>query len=115
MDNINCSSCHCELLDRLVEVMHYFHCEEPEELENLLRLPKDSLTSLFRTGARELPVELLSILGSAGVRKEFITSGSGSLLSDTMDSDRLEVMKRHAAHLLKIICKYGKIFDRQEG
>ncbi|MFH1070272.1 MAG: hypothetical protein V1794_11685 [Candidatus Glassbacteria bacterium] len=115
MTVFRCAACSCGLLDRLMEVMRHFHCEDPEELESLLRLPKDSLTTLFRNQAENLPETVLRVLGSAGVRKEFITAGTGSLLADSMDGDRLEVLKRHAAHLLKVICKYSKTYERSQG
>jgi len=36
------------VLDHLVEVMRHFHCDEPTELEHLLKLPPESLVELFR-------------------------------------------------------------------
>ena len=91
-------------LDRLVEVMRHFHCGEPGELEKLLMLPEDSLLGLFRAHSLELPETVVRTLEAAGIRREFILRGSGMMLSDKMDEERLIVLKRHAAHLLKVIC-----------
>jgi len=92
-----------EVLDRLVEVMRHFHCEEPGEFEKLLRLREDSILSLFQGKSINLQGNVIRILGRAGIRREFILQGKGSMLSDTCDSGRLVIMKRHAAHLLKVI------------
>jgi hypothetical protein len=92
-----------EILDRLVEIMRHFHCEEPGEFEKLLRLRKDSILRLFQGKSVNLQGNAIRILGRAGIRREFITQGKGSMLSDTCDFGRLEIMKRHAAHLLKVI------------
>ena len=104
-----------EPLDRLVEVMRHFHCGEPRELENLLRLPEDSLLGLFRERSRELPETVVRSLEAAGIRREFILRGSGMMLSDKMDAGRLRVMKRHAAHLLNVICGADRALGEGEG
>ena len=58
-----------EVLDRLMEVMHHFHCEEPKELERLLKLPEDSLVGLFRTHSADLPRNIVRVLEAAGIRR----------------------------------------------
>ena len=102
-----------EVLDRLVEVMRHFHCEEPKELERLLNLPEDSLVGLFRTHSADLPRNIVRVLEAAGIRREFMVHGRGSMFSDTVDRQRLEVMKRHAAHLLKVICSNYRLLRRK--
>lgn len=102
-----------EVLDRLVEVMRHFHCEEPKELERLLKLPEDSLVGLFLTHSADLPRNVVRVLEAAGIRREFMVHGSGSMFSDTVDRQRLEVMKRHAAHLLKMICSNYRLLRRK--
>lgn len=92
-------------LDRLIEVMHHFHCREPAELEELLELPDDSLTAMFRKRSAALPREVEDGLYRCGVRRAYIRHGSGSMLDDGIDANRLKVMMRHAAHLLKVICR----------
>ncbi|MBW7996126.1 MAG: hypothetical protein FVQ81_06045 [Candidatus Glassbacteria bacterium] len=94
-----------EQLDRLLEVMHHFHCREPGELEELLELPAESLTGLFSGSAGGLSEEAERGLARAGVREQYIRDGSGSMLEDAIDVERLAVMARHAAHLLKVICR----------
>ena len=102
-----------EVLDRLVEVMRHFHCEEPKELERLLKLPEDSLVGLFLTHSADLPRNVVRVLEAAGIRREFMVHGRGSMFSDTVDRQRLEVMKRHAAHLLKVICSNYRLLRRK--
>ena len=102
-----------EVLDRLVEVMRHFHCEEPKELERLLKLPEDSLVGLFRTRSADLPRNVVRVLEAAGIRREFTVHGRGSMFSDTVDPQRLELMKRHAAHLLKVICNNYRLLRRK--
>ncbi|HUU30115.1 MAG TPA: hypothetical protein VM123_20110 [archaeon] len=104
-----------EVLDRLVEVMHHFHCEEPKELERLLRLPEDCILKLFRKRSSKLPVRLVRVLEQAGVRRDFLLHCKGSMLSDTVDSRRLEVMKRHAAHLLEVVCSARQALLSDDG
>lgn len=89
-----------DLLDRLVEVMRHFHCSEPRELERLLGLPEESLPPLLRSRSPVLPSAVLEGLERAGVRREFLLEGRGSMLTDRIDAERLAVMKRHAARLL---------------
>ncbi len=97
-------------LDRLMEVMQHFYCREPAELEDLLELPGDSLTRVFRKGAGTISGEAEARLIACGVSREFIRNGRGAMLDETVDGDRLEAMTRHAAHLLKVICKMrGKL------
>lgn len=102
-----------EVLDRLVEVMRHFHCEEPKELERLLKLPEDSLAGLFCTRSADLPRNVVRVLEAAGVRREFMVHGRGSMFSDAVDLERLEVMKRHAAHLLKVIYSNYRLLRRK--
>ncbi len=102
-----------EVLDRLVEVMRHFHCEEPKELERLLKLPEDSLVGLFLTHSADLPRNVVRVLEAAGIRREFMVHGRGSMFSDTVDRQGLEVMKRHAAHLLKVICSNYRLLRRK--
>lgn len=102
-----------EVLDRLVEVMRHFHCEEPKELERLLKLPEDNLVGLFLTHSADLSRNVVRVLEAAGIRREFMVHGRGSMFSDTVDRQRLEVMKRHAAHLLKVICSNYRLLRRK--
>jgi hypothetical protein len=76
-----------ERLDRLIEVMHHFHCREPGELEELLELPEGSLARMFRENGTELAPEVESAMVRAGVREQFLRDGCGSML----------------AHLLRVI------------
>ncbi len=92
-------------LDRLMEVMQHFYCREPGELEDLLELPGDSLTRVFRKGAGTISTEAEKRLVACGVSREFIRHGRGAMLDESVDTQRLEAMTRHAAHLLKVICK----------
>lgn len=100
----DCTASNGERLDRLIEVMHHFHCREPGELEDLLELPEDSLTVLFRDSDCVLSKEAEDGLARAGVRRSYISDGSGTMLDDSVDTERLAVMTRHAAHLLQVIC-----------
>ena len=102
-----------EVLDRLVEVMRHFHCEEPKELERLLKLPEDSLVDLFRTRNAALPRNVVRVIEAAGVRRKFMVHGRGSMFSDTLDTGQLDIMKRHAAQLLKVICSNYRFLRRK--
>jgi len=104
-----------EVLDRLMEVMSHFHCEEPKELERLLKLPEDSLVVLFRTRSAHVPRNVARVLEAAGVTRDYMIHGRGSMFSDSMDLERLEVMKRHAAHMLKVICNNYRLLRRKRG
>ncbi len=102
-------------LDRLMEVMQHFQCREPGELEDLLELPGDSLTKVFRKGMGTISPEAETRLITCGVSREFIRHGRGAMLAEMVDAGRLEVMTRHAAHLLKVICKaHRKLEDSGE-
>ena len=92
-----------EVLDRLVEVMRHFHCEEPKELERLLKLPENSLVDLFHKRNAALPSNIVVVLDAAGIRRQFMVHGRGSMFSDTLDPEQLDIMKRHAAQLLKVM------------
>ena len=92
-----------ERLDRLIEVMHHFHCREPGELEELLELPEGSLARMFRENGTELAPAVESAMVQAGVREQYLRDGCGSMLADTVDTERLGIMVRHAAHLLRVI------------
>ena len=103
------------VLDRVVDVMRHFHCAEPRELEYLLGLPEDALAALFRNRTGRLPPEVVKAMEVAGVRQDFLRRRTGSMLSDSIDSGRLEVMKRHAAILLRLICRARSILSQTEG
>jgi hypothetical protein len=92
------------VLDRLVDVMRHFHCGDLRDLGYLLGLPSKALTSLFRNPTGKLPAEVVRAMEAAGVQPVYLKNGTGSMLSEVIDSVRLEVMKRHAAILLRLIC-----------
>ncbi|MBN2290171.1 MAG: hypothetical protein JXQ83_12625 [Candidatus Glassbacteria bacterium] len=102
------------VLDRVVEVMRHFHCTEPRDLEYLLGLRADTLAGLSRERTDRLPPEVSEAMQAAGVRREFLRQGTGTMLSDSIDPGRLEVMKRHAAIMLQLLAKADLVLSRAE-
>jgi len=102
------------VLDRVVEVMRHFHCAEPEDLEYVLGLPADALAALFRNRSAQLPAEVVKAMETAGVRRDFLRGRSGSMLRDSIGPARLEVMKRHAAIILRWICRVQSVLSRAD-
>ena len=102
------------VLDRVVDVMRHFHCAEPRDLEYLLGLPADTLATLFRNRTGRLPPEVIEAMETAGVRRGFLRQRTGSMLSDSIDSGRLEVMKRHAGILLRVLCRAQSLLSQAD-
>ena len=102
------------VLDRVVDVMRHFHCAEPRDLEYLLGLPADTLAALFRNRTGRLPPEVIEAMETAGVRRGFLRQRTGTMLSDSIDSGRLEVMKRHAGILLRVLCKARSLLSQAD-
>ncbi len=51
---------------------------------------------------------------TAGVRRGFLRQRTGSMLSDSIDSGRLEVMKRHAGVLLGVLCRAQSLLSQAD-
>ncbi|MEA2063101.1 MAG: hypothetical protein U9P14_05335 [Gemmatimonadota bacterium] len=104
-----------DMLDRVVEVMRHFLCADPRELEYVLGLPEDTLAAVFHKRAGGLPEEVIEAMVSAGVRREYLLLGAGSMLSETVSLARLEVMKRHLSVLMRLICRARDRLSRENG
>ena len=97
-------------IDRFIDVLRHFYCQEPEELERILDLPGNYFADKLLTGNLESTEYFLKMVEMSGISKDYLT-GKTDFMFDTSKraypSDSLAV--RIVTHLLQILCEQVRL------
>ena len=103
------------LIDRFLDILRHFYCQEPEELEKILDLPSNYFADKLLTGNLESTEYFLRMIEMSGISKDYLT-GKVDFMFDTgkraYPEDTLAV--RIVTHLLQILCEQVRVGGSDE-
>lgn len=96
-------------IDRFIDILRHFYCQEPEELERILNLPHNFFADKLLTGNLKSTEHFLKMIEMVGISRDYLT-GKGDFMFDTgkdaYPDDSLAV--RTVTHFLQILCEHNR-------